>query len=717
MNKVSPMALPGERASARVASVGDELVGIIGPGGLLHQRLPGYEDRPAQLAMARSVRDCLQERGKLVVEAGTGTGKTLSYLVPAILSGLKVAISTGTKTLQEQIYRKDIPMLLGQLEVDLPVACLKGISNYLCLRRLEAVRRSPELLPDPLLARLLEWAAVTETGDRAELADLPDDSPLWAEVSPTPETRLGLVCPFFEECFVTRRRREAAAARLLVVNHHLLLADLALRSRHVAARVIPPFEALVLDEAHHIESIATAFFGSSFSSRRLTSLCRDVRRATILEKDEPGSRLCRHLEESGAELFHLLGRELPSLELAPPAEYEGGALGRRRLGASPLGGTLQSSYFVVDTALEALTAHLHLCAGGREDLENLAARLLAAREELALFAEPPARGFIFWAESQRGWIALHASPVEVGLQLRETLFFQDLPIVLTSATLSTARLDGASSDRFIEEEIAKPPARGPRRSAVVVESLDYFRERVGLDGVEGVEERVLPSPFHFERQVLLYLPRDLPHPQDPDFILRAGERACQLIDITGGRALVLFTSYRNLQAARGLLAEQLAYPVLCQGDQPRSLLLERFRRDIASVLLATSSFWEGVDIVGESLSLVIIDKLPFAPPGDPLTAARIERLQERGVDPFLGYQLPQAALALKQGFGRLIRHRDDTGIVAILDRRLHERPYGKALLGSLPACPRTSDLLRVRTFAKEMRLLPAIEERDRFCRP
>jgi ATP-dependent DNA helicase DinG len=672
-------------------SIVDAIVQTLGPDGLLRRHHPRYEARPVQLAMAQRVAACLELDGKLVVEAGTGTGKTLAYLVPAVLSKKRVVISTATKTLQEQLYAKDIPFLLRLLGLDLPVVCVKGISNYLCLRRLHELRRQPELVPDPHLEEVLRWAEVTRTGDRTELVNLPDGLPLWNEISPTFETRLGPRCSFFEECFITRLRRQAAAARLLVVNHHLLLADLSLRAQRSEAGVLPPFDALILDEAHGVEAIATSFFGKSVSRGQLGVLGRDVRRAALLEGDAILEGLARRLEERSSELFFLLRRELPKLCGAPAADPEDPKGARLRLGQIVWVGELERPYFVLDAALEAISAHLEGRATAREEWQSLVRRGESLRQTLALFAEHPASGVIFWTEGQHENLSLHASPVEVGPLLRDTLLREPIPIVFTSATLASDTRESRSSETVDEER------RSPSAS-----SLAFFRHSVGLDEAEEAEELILPSPFDFARQALLYVPGDLPHPQRREFILRASERMSQLIDITAGRALVLFTSYRNLRAARELLIGHLDYPVLCQGDQPRALLLQRFREDVSSVLLATASFWEGVDVVGEALSLVIMDKLPFASPSDPLTAARIELMAERGDDPFLLYQLPQAALSLKQGFGRLIRHREDRGIVAVLDRRLSEMSYGRALLASLPPCPRTSDLLRVRAFAKEV---------------
>jgi ATP-dependent DNA helicase DinG len=465
--------------------------------------------------------------------------------------------------------------------------------------------------------------------------------------------------------------------------------------------VIPAYEALILDEAHQVEAIATTFFGRSTSSERIATVARDARRASQLEEDDAGVKMADHLQEGAAELFHLLYQHLPELTDQSPTP-RGADPGRLRLIDDPLGGSLQQPYFVLDAALEALGARLEGRARGREEWVNLAQRVEALRQGLSLFDEPPSPGYIFWAEQRRRSMVMHASPVEVGPILRQTLLEEPVPMVFTSATLAAGTPSNGTRGVLPADDTEAMEARST--------PLTYFRGRVGLGDDElqplPVEEQILPSPFDFERQALLYLPQDLPAPAQRQFILRAAERISQLIDMTGGRALVLFTSYRNLMAARDLLANQVSYPLLCQGTQPRSVLLERFRTEVSSVLLATASFWEGVDVVGESLSLVIMDKLPFAVPDDPLIAARIERLRQRGESPFLSYQLPQALLALRQGFGRLIRHRTDRGVVALLDRRVLEKGYGRFLLDNLPPTPRTSDLLRVRAFCKELALGP-----------
>jgi ATP-dependent DNA helicase DinG len=623
---------------------------VFSPEGVLGRALENYEPRSAQATMAAAVARALHEGRKLVVEAGTGTGKTLAYLVPALRSGLKVVVSTGTRNLQEQILRKDLP-LVGRLLGRQPRAvALKGLTNYLCLRRLEEARHSLPLLQDGDLARVQDWAQTSPTGDRAEL-DLPEDSTVWRDVCATTETRIGPTCPHFEPCFVTRARRAAAEAELVVVNHHLFFADLALRSRYPGAQVLPPYEAVIFDEAHQIEEVATEYFGRTVSALRFITLSRDLRRAAAAGGLGEVETLARKLEEGAADLFALVRRQLPDAGGDKTAIPDGLFAAHE----------LQRRWHRTDAALEELEAHA-AAAPGREDAQQLARRAGDLRESLAEIAEPSphAGAFVRWAERGSRGVSLHSAPVEVGPILSEALHATVEGAVFTSATLMAAG------------------------------TFSYFLERVGLSG-PAVDAVGLPSPFDFPRQAMLYVPRDLPDPRADGFALAVAERARELCAITEGRAFLLFTSYRNLEAVAARLVD-LPYPVLVQGDRPAAALLDQFRATPGAVLLATGSFWEGVDVVGEALSLVVIDKLPFSPPDDPLVAARSRLIEERGGDAFSTYHVPRAALALKQGFGRLIRHRDDRGIVAILDGRLLGRPYGRAFLATLPDCARTSDL-------------------------
>jgi ATP-dependent DNA helicase DinG len=640
---------------------------ILGPGGILARALVGYEPRPSQVEMAERVADALQRRRPLLVEAGTGTGKTLAYLVPAIESGLKVVISTGTKNLQEQIFKKDIPLLQDHLSRPFTAACMKGISNYLCLRRFnEHVAREASLAPSGKLESTLDairvWANETIAGDRAELPQLGDDSPVWRDVSPTQETRLGQRCPYFERCFVTQARRRAHAADVIIVNHHLFFADLALRAHWPEARLLPAYEAVIFDEAHQLEDVATDYFGVGVSTLRLGALVRDLERA-VKQRNAPEklSATAKHVDARAAVMFDGLRMRLPRND-------------RATIDAATWQGAPERQAHALDTALEELEAALDGVHGdtlddGGEEAHALARRARAIRDDLALLvdgAQKHDRKHVFWAEQRGRTILLHASPVDVSEILRDELVTPIEAAVFTSATLTAGG------------------------------SFDFVRARLGL---ESAMEARLPSPFDYARQALLYLPRDLPEPSHADFAAAAAERMQQLVQLSNGRAFLLFTSHKQMQRVHQLLAPKLTQPVLLQGDMPKHLLVEEFKRLGNAVLFATASFWEGVDVVGDALSLVVIDKLPFAPPDDPLVAARVARLEDEGRDGFSDYHVPRAALALAQGFGRLIRHRSDRGVVALLDRRAVTRNYGRRVLAGLPAdCPRAHDLDAVRGF-------------------
>jgi ATP-dependent DNA helicase DinG len=650
---------------------------LLGPGGAAAEVLPGYEARPGQLAMAERIADAIDGDERLLVEAGTGTGKTLAYLVPALLSGRKVVISTGTKTLQDQIATVDLPRLrtifaaAGIGDENLQWAVMKGLGNYVCRRRLAERERQQSLVADPAFDRLLAFAAYSSTGDRAEIAELADEAPLWNEIAATPETRIGPRCSFFESCFVTAMRRRAAAAPLVIVNHHLFFADLALRARWPEAQVLPPYEVVIFDEAHQIEDVATEFFGIHASTQRLFALARDLGRETGVPADRAHSASARLLAAAGA-----LAEKLRKLVPPPRA----GADETRAPFPADLGtGPARAAYHQLDGLLEEIADWLDpdgsAVAETRRPAEvaALGRRAVAVRSDLSALIDGRGREHVRWLGASPRNVALHASPVDVGPLLGRALDACPGPIVLTSATLTVAG------------------------------SFDYLRSRVGLG--DTAAEASFPSPFSYARQALLYLAPDLPEPNQDDFATAAAARMEELCAITGGRALLLFTSFKNLRIAEAHLraSKSFPFPLLVQGERPRHLLLAAMRSRIGSVLLATQSFWEGVDVPGEALSLVGIDKIPFAVPDDPLTAARIDRIRDEGGDPFAGYQLPRAALSLKQGFGRLIRHRGDHGIVGILDGRVGRKSYGATLRASLPDCPRTESLEDVASFWARVR--------------
>jgi ATP-dependent DNA helicase DinG len=644
---------------------------VLGPGGLCAAAFPGWEPRPGQLAMAERIAAAIDGDERLLVEAGTGTGKTLAYLIPALLSGRKVVVSTGTKTLQDQIATVDVPRLraifdsTGILGRPLTTAVMKGLGNYLCLRRLAERDRQRSLLPTPELDRVLSWAQETDTGDRADLADLPDDSALWRDVQSTPETRIGPRCAYFERCHVTGMRRRAAEAQLVIVNHHLYFADLALRSAWPDAQVLPPHEVVVFDEAHQIEDVATEFFGLHVSTQRMFALSRDVARAAIANASRAQSAQAR-LAGAAAALADALRDRLPAPAAGrdevrvPIADnlWAGPALARYH----ELDGVLEEIATWLDGESDAVRESEHPA-----ELGALGRRANALRNDLGQLVERRAKSSVRWISATPKNVSLHASPIHVGPALARAFDACAGPIVFTSATLTVAG------------------------------SFSFLRERVGLG--DAAAEATFPSPFRYARQALFYVATDLPDPRHDGFAPKAAARMAELCAITGGRALLLFTSFKNLRAAEAYLRAKTKLPLLVQGEKPRHLLLAELREKIGSVLLATQSFWEGVDVPGEALSLVVIDKIPFDVPDDPLTAARIDHLREEGGEPFSTFQIPRAALALKQGFGRLIRGHADFGIVAMLDNRLLHKPYGRDLVASLPPdCPRTESLEDVEEF-------------------
>jgi len=661
---------------------------ILGPDGALARALPGYEHRDDQLALARAVSGALEGRRYLVAEAGTGTGKTLAYLVPAALCGRKVVVSTATKALQEQIWLKDLPLLSGPCGVEVNAAYLKGRANYWCLARGEKFAAAPTFLTREEAAqwpRLLAWARSTGTGDRSEV-DLPDQYAAWREVSATGETCLGRDCQRYDDCFVTQARLRAQQADVVLVNHHLFFADLAMRTSRAGVEVLPEYQAVIFDEAHALEEVATEYFGLSVSSWRIEELVRDAQRAA---GDRPD--LAALLQSRTAELARAGERFFGPLALrlrargkwsARPEPVEGRATGPtpralrssrrpgRREAVEPdvrapldagLLAPLEPEQARLDEALEEVRGML--AEAESPALLAIARRAGELRVELKAVTAMGEPSRVYFAEARGRGLFLRAAPVDVSEELVERLYRRLDTAVFTSATL-------AAQGRF-----------------------DYFRRQVGLAAFE-VEEQRLPGPFDYPRQAALVVPEGMPEPAAPDFPAAAARAVAALTAITGGRAFVLCTSTRMMRALRDLCAG-LPFQLLLQGERPKHRLLEAFKAE-PSVLFATQSFWEGVDVPGEALSLVIIDKLPFAPPGDPVVAARLGALEAEGRDGFSELTVPAAALSLRQGFGRLIRARTDRGLVAVLDPRLATRGYGRAFLATLPPVPlyRTLDEAR-----------------------
>jgi ATP-dependent DNA helicase DinG len=629
---------------------------FFGPKGLLSQKLDAYEFRPSQLEMAQAVEDALGEGYYLIVEAGTGTGKTLAYLVPAVLAGKKVVVSTGTKNLQEQLFYKDIPFLKSVLPISFEGALMKGRGNYLCVRRLKRFRAQPSLqTPEEVrqCRTIDEWAPQTATGDRSELKGFPDDSFVWSQVCSTTEQCAGQKCEDFSRCFISRLKQRAARADIIIVNHHLLFADLAIKEAGYGA-IIPRYEAIVFDEAHQLEEVATHYFGVTVSTYRIEELVRDVRRelSSLKEHDAALDLLLDALLTQGRQLFALLA--------SPKEKY--------RVRKEMVPQAALTSFPPLCSSLEVLDSKLRPLQAATEDAEVLADRALRLKAELEFLYRMDDPDYVFWCESRGRGVFLHASLIEVGETLASHLYSHVDSTVFTSATLSGGK------------------------------TFSYFKRRVGLDSYENLSELVLGSPFDYGSQALLYIPRNLPDPKDDDFLPRAVREIEGLLKLSRGRGFVLFTSIEKMRKAHALLVDRLGVTVLLQGEKPKSHILKEFREDTDSVLFATSSFWEGVDVKGEALSCVIIDKLPFARPDEPLVEARIERISREGENPFTTYQVPSAILSLKQGLGRLIRNREDTGVLSILDGRLLTRPYGPLFLEHLPGCPITHDVKEVEGF-------------------
>ena len=639
------------------------------PGGTLARAFEGFVSRPSQRRMAERIAQAFGRREHLLVEAGTGTGKTFAYLVPALISGLRVLISTGTRTLQDQLYTRDIPLLAGALGRPLTTALLKGRANYLCLARLEGNSSQAALFQgdEPaLLAQVRDWAVATRSGDLAEVPALGESHPLRAQLSSTREACTGARCTEFSRCHVFAARRAALEADLVVVNHHLLLADLALKEDGYG-ELLPGVDALILDEAHQLPDLAAEFFGIACSSRQFETLLFDARRELLAVK-VPQDEITR-LQALVEEPLRMLGAGLGRQE--------------RRLAWEELGETERAASESLHTALgdwaRALEAQAE-SAGVAQCVTR--GRALAAELEQLLRGsdDPQAGGARTVAVTARGFV-LSLLPYDISTRFRTLVDQHPSAWIFTSATLALAG------------------------------DFQHFSSRLGLGDAETL---CLDSPFDHERQALLYLPEGMPDPGAADYTEAVLEQVRPLLEASDGGAFLLFTSHRALRiAARVLRAGDwpAAWPLLVQNDAPREQLLRRFRESGRAVLLGTASFWEGVDVQGVALRLVVIDKLPFAPPDDPLVRARVQYLRSQGINAFRDYQLPEAALALKQGVGRLIRSEEDRGVVMICDPRLFSRGYGRTLLASLPPMRPTREvgeaLKMLRSSARELKPAPA----------
>ena len=637
---------------------------FFGPGGLLSQTHPAYEFRRGQLQMAQAVEQALEERRHLIVEAGTGTGKTLAYLMPVIRSGKRVIISTGTKNLQEQLFHKDVPFLEQALFPEgnrkLSVCYMKGRNNYLCRKKLYDLTGQPVLngLDEIEQYRAIAaWEENTASGDRSELASLPEASALWHKLDARADTCLGQKCSAWDKCFVTEMHRRAMESDIVIVNHHLFFADLAIKQQADGAPdagILPEAGAVIFDEAHELEDVAGNYFGISVSAARLEELCRDVEASLQRNRMYTSglSGAIKSLRDRSAFFFSLL------------PEGEGRfAFENRREFLEENG----EEFLGLQRALTHIGAELENLPSKPEEVYAFSRRAQELQVQLGFAMESEDRNTVFWIERRRTGreklnVSLQATPIDVGPVLRECLWSKLDTVVLTSATLAVGG------------------------------GFDYIRQRLGI---EHAKDLVLPSHFDYPNQAILYVPPDLPDPRTPQFSVKAADRIRKLLEITRGRAFVLFTSYAQMRDIYQRLLGEVEFPMLLQGDAPKSALLEEFRITPNCVLFATSSFWQGVDVQGEQLSCVIVDRLPFAVPSDPVVAARVKAVDAGGGNAFFEYQVPAAVITLKQGFGRLIRSLHDRGLLVLLDNRILKKQYGRVFVESLPNYRRTTDLKQV----------------------
>jgi ATP-dependent DNA helicase DinG len=610
-------------------------------GGTLSKWHPSYEFREGQIAMAEAVESALRDKRHLIVEAGTGTGKTLAYLVPALLSGKRIVVSTGTKNLQEQLFFKDVPFLERHFPRPLRVCYMKGRNNYACRQKIYDAEREPVLVGLEELADfeiIRAWERTTEFGDRAELSSLPEASNAWAKIDARGDMCTGQKCPNFQRCFITAMHRRAMDSDIIIVNHYLFFADLALKDDDHEGGLLPAYDAVVFDEAHEIEEIAAQYFGVSVSNYRFQELGRDV--AALSRQKKFGSpaldRILERLDDLTLGFFGRFG------EKDGRGPFHGRAAFRE-----------QNAELYADllSVLDLIGSHMTTLDDPPDEIAPLFLRSQDLGRALRFLLEQDDEGYVFWIERRGRGCFIQATPIDVSRIISERLFDNVETAVLTSATLAVAG------------------------------GFEYTEKRLGLANARSL---VVPGHFDYQRQALLYVPQHLPDPRDPRFSRAAAEEIVAILNYSRGRAFVLFTSYQQMQLVYNLVSLETDYPTLVQGTGPRTALLEEFRATPHAVLFATSSFWQGVDVPGEQLSCVIIDKLPFAVPNDPVVSARIEHIRRAGGDPFYEYQIPQAAIALKQGFGRLIRSRSDRGVLVLLDHRINKKRYGQVFFDSLP---------------------------------
>ncbi len=633
---------------------------IFGENGVISKHHKGYEYRAGQIQMAEAVLRAFEEKNHLIVEAGTGTGKTLAYLVPAIASavanGERIVISTGTKNLQEQLMEKDIPFLQKILPKKFKAVCMKGRANYACLYKIKKAENMPILegLEDlDNFDQIRHWSRETENGDRAELVDLPENLSFWKQIDARSESCLGQKCPDFDPCFITKMRQKANEAQVIIVNHHLFFADLNIRGGEYG-KVLPDYSAVIFDEAHLIEDIAADYFGFQVSSYQVEEIVRDANTLPItdvaINRDvmKQSNRILGFADRLWSGFQQGRGQD-GRFPILPGTFARAGKNGE--VDATPAG----EAYMMLDGALQRMETTLDGLKDQPTEIESLVRRIRQMRFDLDFIVSGDDKLFVYWLERRGRGIFLRASPIDVSALLQDKLFEKIDTCVLTSATLSSAG------------------------------KFEFIKNRLGLN--DGKTETLLaPSSFDFQKQAVVYLPKTMPDPRSPDFSKAAAEEIMQLLQITQGRAFVLSTSNASMNALYEIVSSRVNFPCFVQGSISKNALLEKFKSTPNAVLFATSSFWQGVDVRGEQLSCVIIDKLPFSVPSDPIVAARSRFIDENGGSSFFEYSVPNAIISLKQGIGRLIRSTTDKGVIALLDPRLSTKAYGKTFIQSLPRC-------------------------------
>jgi ATP-dependent DNA helicase DinG len=665
---------------------------IFGPGGLIARHHPNYEYRPGQIEMAEAVNDTIENGGVALVEAGTGTGKTLAYLIPALAADRRVIVTTATKALQEQLHKKDVPFLHQIIPREFKAVCMKGRNNYVCLHRLKKAEQVPILegLDEvDYFDKVRKWAAETETGDRAELTDLPEDLSFWPKIDARADICLGKKCEEYDSCFITRLRQQALDADVVIVNHHLFFADLAMRGGDYGS-VLPDYGTAIFDEAHEIEDVAATYFGASVSTYRVQELVQDAGKLVLTEPDRSSevTKALARIAARAESLFLATTRMVSDPSLGPahlealpavPVDMPGTGAPRRtqwglgdgRYVMNPglflrkqKGGSLSPTvagegYIALSNSIDRLIAELNGVKDPAPEVENIVRRAESLKFDLEFIVVGDDPTFVYWIEKRGRGVFLYATPIDISGILAERLFSNVHSAVLTSATLTAGG------------------------------SFEFIKSRLGIGDSREV---VIESHFDFRKQAVLYLPARMPDPRSPAFLKASADEIVRILDASQGRAFVLFTSVAAMRETYEMVRDRIPYPAMIQGQGSKPGLLDWFRATQGAVLFATSSFWQGVDVQGEALSCVIISKLPFAVPTDPVVAARQKYIEREGGNSFYEYSVPEAIISLKQGLGRLIRSASDRGVLSILDPRLKTKGYGRLFIQSLPPCRLTARL-------------------------